>query len=412
MPTKYDLFLDLYNRGGSRKITDILQSLKQKKSESDRIRKILKILVVMKLAYKTKSGYEIIMNAKNQHLFEMLRYCLRNGVNYNDLFNKSLAKYLSKAFLKRSFTASDFDFHPRTVSKISSILEKNGFLIVFSRKPFRAMVPYNSFLGNLVAYFGHPSLVAQKQDDQYFEEIQKELAKFKRLKTRNAQKYQEILEKFQIKFIHHSLSIEGNPITLAQTVKLLRDQIVPENLSVESVYEVQNYQKAFLQMLQNARDNLPLTKESILNYHFIALQHKPQWAGKIRDEMIYIRGNKNFKVAEPKEIGSLLERLIEKYRQFEGKKHSLKEILDFTSYLHNEFQHIHPFFDGNSRTTRLIVFHFLQRHNIPIFDIPLGLLEEYVFSTKGARRREDDKLSRILQQIILYNLKEINKELE
>src|SRR3989338_9898287 len=153
------------------------------------------------------------------------------------------------------------------------------------------MVPYNSFLGDFVVHYGYRHLVARKQQDEYVEEIRRELVKFKKLRTRNIRKYQEIMETFQIRFIHHSLSIEGNPITLAQTIKLLRDQIVPENLKVESVHEVLNYQKAFLQMLQNVRDELPLTKESILNYHFLAMQHKPQWAGKIRDEIVTIRGN-------------------------------------------------------------------------------------------------------------------------
>lgn len=412
MVTKYDVFMDLYARGGSRKIIDIVQNLRQKRSEYDKIRKILETLVEMKQVHKTKSGYEMIMNSKNQHLFEMLSYCLRNGVNYNDLFNETVAKYLNKAFLKRSFTASDLTLHPRTVSKVSAILKNNGFLIILSRKPFEAIVPYNSFLGDLMVYYGYRPLVARKQHDQFFGEIQKELVKFKKRRTRNIQKYQEILETFQIKFIHHSLSIEGNPITLAQTIKLLRDQIVPENLSVESVQEVQNYQKAFLLMLQNVRDELPLTTESILNYHFLALQHKPQWAGKIRDKMVMIRGNENFKVAEPKNIKPLLGRLIKSYREFgKKKKPSLKDIFDFTSYLHNEFQHIHPFFDGNSRTTRLITFHFLQMNEIPIFDIPLGMLEEYIFSTKGAAKRDDRQLAQVLQQIILYNLKTINENL-
>lgn len=413
MTTKYDVFMNLYDKGGSRKIIDVLKDLQQKKFDYDKIRKILETLAEMKLIHKTKFGYERMMNPQNQHLFEMLRYCLQNGVNYNDLFNEMVAQYLHKAFLKKSFTADDIGLHPRTFSKISSLLEKNGFLIILSRKPFKAKVPYNSFLGDLVVYYGFRPLVARQPQDEYFDEIQKELATFQKLRNRNLRKYQEVLEKFQIRFIHHSLSIEGNPITLAQTIKLLRDQIVPENLKVESVHEVQNYQKAFLQMLQNVRDELPLTKESILNYHFMALQHKPQWAGKIRDEMVIIRGNKHFRVADPKDIEPLLDRLIEKYNEFgKVKKPSLKDIFEFTSYLHNEFQHIHPFFDGNSRTTRLLTFHLLQMNEIPIFDIPLGLLEEYVFSTKGATKRDDRRLSQVLQQIILYNLKTINEHLK
>lgn len=412
MATKYDVFMEVYEKGGPRKIVDIVQGLQQKKSEYDKIRKILETLIAMKLVVKNDYGYERIMNQQNQHLFEMLKYCIKNDVNYNELFDETTAKYLSKAFLKKSFGVKDIGLHARTFSKISSVLEKNGFLIVLSRKPFKAIVPYNSFLGDLIVYFKQRPMVAKVKPDEYFDEITKELTKFKRLREGNNRKYQDILEAFQIKFIHHSLSIEGNPITLRQTIKLLKEKIVPENLSVESVQEVQNYQKAFLQMIQNVRAELPLSKESMLNYHFIALQHKPEWAGKIRNDHVTIRGNPDYNVADYKDIDPLLDKLIRKYNDYlNAGKHSLRDILGFASYLHNEFQHIHPFFDGNSRTTRLITFHFLQMNDIPIFDIPLGLLEEYVFSTKGSKKREDEKLSQVLQQTILYNLKTINEKL-
>jgi len=412
MVTKYDVFADLYDKGIPCKINEIVKNLGQRKSEYESVRKLLKTLIKMKLVSKSHYGYQAIVNSTNQHLFDMLNYCMNNDINYNELFSKTVAKYLSKGLLKKSFTAADIGLHPKTFSKISSVLEKNGFLIVLSRKPFRAVVLYNSFLGDILIYYGYRPMVARKQKSEYFEEIKKELSKFRKLRARNNRRYRKILETFQIKFIHHSLSIEGNPITLGQTFRLLRDKIIPKNLRIESVMEVQNYQKTFLQMLQNVRDEVPLNKEMILTYHFLSMQHRPDIAGKIRDGPVVIRGNKDYKVADHKDIESLLEKLMEKYNNFiKGKKHSLEEVLDFAAYLHNEFQYIHPFFDGNSRTTRVIAFHFLLMSDIPVFDIPLGILEEYVFSTKGAKSRDDDKLNQALQKIIFYNLKTINGKL-
>ncbi len=352
------------------------------------------------------------MNTKHQHLFDMLRYCIKNGVNYNELFDRSLAKYLCKAFLKKSFGMKDLNLNAKTISKVSNILEKNGFLLVLSRKPFKAIVPYNSFLGDLVVYYGYSLLITKKVENEYFDEIQTELSKFKKLRVSNVRKYQELTETYKIKFIHHSLSIEGNPITLAQTFKLLRDKIVPEELSTESVHEVENYQRAFSKMMQNVQDDSVITKENILNYHFIAMQHKKKISGRFRNDQVHIRGNINYKVSHHTEIENKITALLKQYNEFnEKKKHSLREIFNFVAYLHNEFQHIHPFFDGNSRITRLITFHFLLMNDIPIFDIPLGLLEEYIFSTKGARKRNDKKLSYVLQQIILLNLRVINEKL-
>ena len=165
-------------------------------------------------------------------------------------------------------------------------------------------------------------------------------------------------------------------------------------------------------MLQDSEQKKVLNIASVLNYHKIAMSHIPRIAGKIRTEEVYIKGNPKFKIVKAKDIKKELDLLFEKYDNFVKKnKLSLKEILNFAVYFHNEFQHIHPFIDGNSRTTRLITFHLLQSRDIPIFDIPLGLLDEYMSYTKGSKKREDEKLFQTLQKVILWNLKKINERL-
>ena len=92
-------------------------------------------------------------------------------------------------------------------------------------------------------------------------------------------------------------------------------------------------------------------------------------------------------------------------------QNDLSEIMRFAAYFHNEFQYIHPFGDGNSRTTRLLTFHILQSQGIPFLDIPFGLLDEYLNNTKKYVKRSDKNLSEHLQKIILFNLKYINSKL-
>ncbi len=128
---------------------------------------------------------------------------------------------------------------------------------------------------------------------------------------------------------------------------------------------------------------------------------------------VFIKGNPDFKTTEPSKIKWELERLIREYNIFlTSNKLSIKALLDFAVYFHNEFQHIHPFEDGNSRTTRLITFYIFQQQDIPILDIPFGLLDEYLTNTKGAKKRDDENLNQTLQKIILFNLKKINKILK
>ena len=144
----------------------------------------------------------------------------------------------------------------------------------------------------------------------------------------------------------------------------------------------------------------------------MAMYHRPDITGKIRDVPVYIKGNESFKAAKLDDIEPKLFALLEKYNVFIRKRrHKLSEILEFAGYLHNEFQHIHPFRDGNSWTTRLITFHMFLFLDIPILDIPLGLLEEYLFATKASKKRDDKKLTQVLQKIILFNLKSFNNQL-
>ena len=412
MVTKYDVFEYMHKKGSPLKPREVASVFKKSNINYHGIYNVLLDLKRLKLIAKNDYGFQSLHSEKNELLYQMIQFCLQNDINYNELLDKNIAAFISKSFLKKRVTVKDFELDIRTFSKYVSILEKNGFLIVLSKKPLIAAIPCNSFLRDLASYFGEKVLAAKPKSDEYLDEINRELARFKALRGQNEAGYRRIISEYQIRFVHHSLSIEGNPITLPDTIKLLKEQIMPSNYAVESIQEVQNYQKAIHQMNADAEEQKPLTTESILNYHGIAMQHRPAMSGKIRKHAVYIKGNPNYKVAEVKEIEKRLDALLKKYNQFiSNKKNPLKDILDFVAYFHNEFQHIHPFEDGNSRTTRLITFHLLRSQNIPVFDIPLGLLEGYVFSTKGARKREDKKLNQTIQQIILSNLKAINEKL-
>ncbi|MAG19914.1 hypothetical protein CL618_00590 [archaeon] len=412
MVTQYDVFEYMYKKDIPLAAHDVAKAFKKSYASYQTIYILLIKLTEQGFLSKDKHGFLVLRSKRNDLTYDIINYCVSNQINYNDLLDEKLVKFINKAFLKKRFTANDFDIGIKRFMKNVEILAKYGLLIIFSRKPLEAIIPYNSFLGNLVKYFGHKVLVAKYKEDEYFDDIKRELKKFRNLVSKNLQKYKDVSKDYEIKFIHHSLSIEGNPITLPDTIKLLKKHIVPKDLDLESVQEVQNYQKSIDKMIKDAEEKSPLNKGAILNYHYLAMQHRPEIAGKIRKRAVHIEGNPDYKVARVDEIEKKLVNLMNKYETFTNKKrHALKEILEFAAYFHNEFQYIHPFEDGNSRTTRLITFHLLRILNVPVFDIPLGLLEEYVFSTKGAKKRNDKKLNQIIQLIILSNLKTINEKL-
>jgi len=409
MVTKYDAFEVVYKNRALIKPIEIVKRLNKTEKDYHAIHKQLRELAKEKLLIKKDSGFQAETNDKAKMLYSLIQYCLKNGVNYNLLLDKNLANFISKALQKKEINSKNIKLNPRTLKNYIDILDKFGLVLVISEKPLRVKIFYNILLNNLLVYFGYSHQVITEDNTNYLKEIEKEIETYKRLRKKNELGYQKIVSEFEISFVYHSLSLEGNPITLPDTLKILKEDIIPSNLKSKDIEELKNYKDAISQMLKDTNEGKQLSLQVVLDYHSWLKRHEPEIAGKIRQIPVHIMGNPNFKVAKPEEIREKLESLFERYNQFIKKKTTIKEILAFASFFHNEFQHIHPFEDGNSRTTRLITFHLLQSKGIPILDIPFGLLDEYMSYTKSSKKREDNKLYLNLQKIILFNLRRINK---
>ncbi len=413
MATKYEIFEIVYKNRAPIKPIEVVKKLNKDEREYHIIHRHLRELAKDKLVVNKKQGFQVEITKESELLYKLIQYCLKNGINYNYILDKNFAQFISNALQREEIKSNSFKLNPRTLKKYIEILNKYGLILIISEKPLRAKIFYNILLNNLLVYYGfkHPVITESKKN--YIDDIQKELEIYKRLKKKNESSYQKIINEFEISFIYHSLTLEGNPITLPDTIKILKDKIIPADLNSIDVDEVKDYREAMQQMLKDANEKKPLSAQAISDYHKIAMRHQSHLAGNIRSVNVFIKGNTDFKVTRPEMIKDELENLFEKYNEFIKKKQvSIKELLSFAVYFHNEFQHIHPFVDGNSRTTRLITFHLLQSRDIPIFDIPFGLLDEYLNYTKGSKKREDENLYLCLQKIILYNLKKINEKLK
>lgn len=414
MATKYDLFEIMYTKGTVLSPHELLRLLQQPASAYSTLYQNLLRLQQEGLIRKTPQGFQVKLSVRSTLLYRLIRFCLANDLRYNDLLDEKSAAFIQKAWQKQRFSARDFALNPRTFTKYVELFYRSGFLIIFSRKPLSALLLQHSFLAKLGEYFGLALPPKNFPDKEIILPLMREeLQLFHRLKKKNEREYLTLVQNYQLRFIQHSLNLEGNPITLPETVKLLQHQLVPETVGLQALEEVRNYQRAIQAMLNDAAERKPLTLTSILNYHYLALQHRPAMAGRIRHVPVVIKNNPRFKIALPAQINGKLRLFLQKYNRFIAKKkHSLAEIFHFAAGFHNEFQHIHPFMDGNSRTTRLITFHLLRSLDLPVIDIPLGLLEEYLSSTKGAVLRNDQRLRRVLELVVLYNVKLFNEHLK
>ncbi|MFH1224322.1 MAG: Fic family protein [Candidatus Diapherotrites archaeon] len=155
-----------------------------------------------------------------------------------------------------------------------------------------------------------------------------------------------------------------------------------------------------------------MTQESIIEFHRAAMNPLAAGAGKFRAGNVRIKGNPAFKTPDWRELSGLLAVFFKSAGIPEKKKVSAAETVESAAFLHNEFQRIHPFIDGNSRTSRAVFLKALAQSNFPLIKIPVGFSDQYMKLTKLSEKRDDKKFALLMKQIALENLKYFAKKLE
>lgn len=169
-------------------------------------------------------------------------------------------------------------------------------------------------------------------------------------------------EKLIIEWTYNSNAIEGNTLTLSET-KVVLEGITIGGKSVVEHLEAINHREAILFLEELIGSNESLSEWNIKSIHGLILKEiDNQNAGKYRTENVVIGGAIHI---PPKhyEIDILMQNLIMEYKE---EWQSLHPVVRAT-LLHGEFVKIHPFIDGNGRTSRLLLnFELMKNGYTPI----------------------------------------------
>ncbi len=175
---------------------------------------------------------------------------------------------------------------------------------------------------------------------------------------------------------HHSTSIEGSTLTYIETTVLLEQGLTPKGKPlVHSLMQKDHYEALFF-TLQNAR-NLPYTPDFIQKMNAKVLKNTAQMyntalgnvdstKGEYRKGTVYA-GQTTF--VNYAKIPSMVEQLCAKINQKLALDLTIIEKLLFSFEVHFELVNIHPFYDGNGRTSRLLM------NALQVFwDLPLAIV--------------------------------------
>lgn len=172
----------------------------------------------------------------------------------------------------------------------------------------------------------------------------------------------EVLEKvqtaFHIEFTHNSTAIEGNTLTLIETKVVLEDNVSIGGKKLREIYEVVNNHKATLYVEKCVADRLPLDEKITKDIHAIVGENIIV-GGIYRNEVVTISGA-SFKPP----VGQQMYHEVKNFFADLGYRTDLNPI-ELAAWTHAEFVRIHPFIDGNGRTSRQIMNYQLMIGGFP-----------------------------------------------
>lgn len=176
-----------------------------------------------------------------------------------------------------------------------------------------------------------------------------------------AYKIKSIKDSLSIEWTYNSNSIEGNTLSLMETVVVVKDGLTVAGKSLREHLEAVNHNEAIGFVEELVQPGYTLYKKDILEVHALILDKiDKNIVGTYRTGAVRIQGA-NFTPPDALLVDELMDELITWYHTEAQSLHPIVRV----SMFHHRFVWIHPFFDGNGRTARLIFNLLLMSEGFP-----------------------------------------------
>ncbi len=152
---------------------------------------------------------------------------------------------------------------------------------------------------------------------------------------------------FRIEFTHNSTAIEGNTLSLLETKMIIEDGVTIGGKELRETYEIVNNNKAYSYIKKCIEEGKELSENVLKDIHNIIMQNI-MIGGIYRNVDVYISGAKHV----PPTPNDAYNELRSFYNTLQNNN---MNSIELAAYTHAEFVKIHPFVDGNGRTSRIIM---------------------------------------------------------
>jgi Fic family protein len=194
--------------------------------------------------------------------------------------------------------------------------------------------------------------------------IESKLKTLNKLRPLPPSAVKKLREQFRIEMTYNSNGIEGNSLTLKETFLVINEGITIKGKPLKDHLEAKNHYEAleYLSDLIEKDKKQTISEQLIRGLHQLIIQGvDKEWAGKYRNSGVIIGGAEH-KPPEAIDVPYEMKKLIKWWRQNQKKLHPI----ELAVIIHHKLTYIHPFFDGNGRTARLMMNLILMRTGYPL----------------------------------------------
>ncbi|MBS1602679.1 MAG: Fic family protein [Bacteroidetes bacterium] len=196
--------------------------------------------------------------------------------------------------------------------------------------------------------------------------------------------------------VHHSSSIEGSTLTEVETRLLLEEDITPKGKPLTHSLMTKDHYTALRFVLEAAAGKKAITVDFIQQINALVMKNTGSIYNTVFGEIDATKGM--FRMGN---VSNLV--------QVRGDEEQLK--LSFSA--HFDLVSIHPFYDGNGRTSRLLMNYIQAYHGLPLAIVFKEDKADYYVALQETRKQEDMQIfyafmfgqyiKHLEQEIISYN---------
>lgn len=297
-------------------------------------------------------------------------------------------------------------------------IERNGRTYYYVTKNFRIN---NKKWQKIRKYVGDKPPF-KEQIKKAIEEIEKESlkkglvklsSKYIYLKDDEAEKLQDLKEVFKkwcgsidsvgkkkyeddfiVRFTYNSNAIEGNRLSLRETSMILNENVIPAGVTPNDYNETINSKDCYEFIKEY---NGEFNQKFLLKVHKLLTQNTNcKIVGNYRDYEVRISGSEWIPPTYEK-IKEEIRKVFQWYYSARKKLHPI----ELSAILHNKLVRVHPFADGNGRTSRVVMNWVLMKNKFPMFYIELKDKINYYNAVEKGDKDNDEVIIHYITKVLM-----------